>query len=321
MKIIKVVVLLSILVGLDTVGFCLALTDTSTIDFGMVNYLPLSSGFNQITISDDGRITTGGLGHIISQTSGLFGKMEFGFSTKEQSFGKMSVEVIKTGKYILDTEGCGQITISNIHITNGATSMSNLSVSGPTMSFPVGATLTLNTFKSYSSCYIQGTIDSAIRGTSIVNIEGDHPEVNIVEVPLIIKVNIVPSMEISHVSSSSLNFGTICYAHRQQTITIFPNGTVSSDTVCPTEGTNTDSFLITGNSGQSFSVNIPSNISISNGTTAMDVELIPFCSSNCLLSTEEYTLKVGGTLKIPDSASVGKYSGDYQLTITYLCGL
>ena len=279
------------------------------VNFGTVNYLYGAAGFGKVTISETGTPSTGDSGNLVNQSGGAAGTVTFSLNWADRLaavFGTKFSLTINTNTYTA-TESCGQVTISNVHSTNGATTVEQ-STSGSSVSLPIGASLTVDSFTGSTSCTITKTFSSVMTG----KLSGSA------SAGLKITVTLVPNMAVEH-NSASLNFGRICTVATQQTLTIAPNGNVSSTNLfCPSQGTSADSFTVTGNVGQSFSVSLPSTVTITSGSDSLTVSnLTSSCSSNCSLTDHTYNFNVGGTLTVPANAPVGNYQGNYQLTITY----
>lgn len=292
-------------------GYCMSLSgNPPEVDFGTINYLYGAAGFGKVTISETGTPSTSDSGNLVSQSGGAAGTVTFSLNVADRFlalFGTKFSLTINTNTYTA-TESCGQVTISNVHSTNGASTVEQ-STSGSSVSLPIGASLTVDSFTGSTSCTITKTFDSVMTG----KLSGSA------SAGLKIRVTLVPNMAVEHNSSASLNFGRICTVATQQTITVAPNGNVSSTNLfCPHQGTGADAFTVTGNIGQSFSVSLPSTVTITNGSDSLTVSnLTSSCSSNCTLTDHTYNFTVGGTLTVPANTPTGNYQGNYQVTITY----
>lgn len=111
----------------------------------------------------------------------------------------------------------------------------------------------------------------------------------------------------------------LCF--RSFTLAVTVAGTASgSNLVCAAQGYSADQFKVDGYGGASFSVSSIGSIQLTNaldGTKLMVDTFTPSCSSNCTMSGSSYTLRVGGRLTVPASATAGTYTGTYPVTITY----
>lgn len=311
MRIIKIVISTFLFWGLGINGFCIDVSQNPTVDFGIINYLYNGAGFGQVTISDSGTPSTDGAGYMMNQSGGSAGTVGFSINFFENLLGGRNITLTtKTDSYTTQqSASCGRVTISNIHTTGGANTADKQASTNSPATFPIGATLTLDSFVSSTPCTIQETFSAAMTGS---NLWGSK------DASLTIRVQIIPNMAVSH-DSAALNFGTICRSTtQQQVLTIAPDGGVSGTYVCPTQNTSADSFTVTGNIGQSFYVTLPNTVTITNGSTNLTVSnLTSSCTNNCVLTDNHYTFTVGGTLTIPAGVSVGHYQNNYTVTINY----
>lgn len=282
-----------------------------TIDFGSVSYLyGNTSGFNTIVAQDGSGLSTSGSGALYDQIGGSVGTITLGNFSFLQGI-QPGVEMF-SGPFEVQTSGCGKITITNLTTTNGDTSDEKWRGLSSTLDFPLGGTLTFNEITATAPCYIQGTISNAYRHRPSGLGSWTNASIKV-------KVYVIPHMALSHDLNAALNFGIICSAPHQQTITIAPNGAVSSTNLfCSAQNTSADAFTITGNNGQSFDVTLQSSVIITNGVNNLNVtNLTPSCLNNCVMSGNTYNLNVGGTLTIPANAALGDYTGNYSVLVTY----
>lgn len=310
MKIVKqILALLFIFLGVNS--FAYNVTNTPTIDFGSVSYLyGNTSGFNGIVVTDGSGVSTTGSGALYNHSGGAVGSIVLGnFSTLQ---GLQPYVEMYSGPFEVTTSTCGKITITNITTEGGETTANKWRNFASTVTFALGGTLTFNYITATAPCYIQGTISNAFqhRPSQI----GSWTKSSIQ-----VKVYVIPHMALAHETSAALDFGTICSAEHQQTLTVSPNGnTSSSNLICPIENTRPDSFIVTGNIGQSFSVGLPNSITITSGSNSLNVSNIASsCTNNCVLTGNTYNFHIGGTLTIPAYAALGDYTGTYQVRITY----
>ena len=291
MAIFKKGILVLAFVCLAIKGYCLS-ANTPEVNFGTIHYLYEGSGNSQYTVVYDGAIESAGIGNLISQSGGTYGTVTFTFDGLDRLAALLNdfTLTIGDGTYPYQAD-CGRVTISNVHTTNRAQSATqSASITTRSISLPIGATLTVDSFTGTASCTISTTFSSAMTGKV-----GNSRTAN---ASLKISVIIVPDMAVEH-NSASLNFGRICtITTGQQTITVAPNGNVSSTNLfCPAQGTSPDSFTVTGNIGQSFNVSAIASTTISNGSDSLTVSnLTPSCSQNCVLTDHTYNLTVGGNI-------------------------
>ena len=301
------------------IGFAGSVVQTPTIDFGSAGFLANSTGgFDIITQPASGTATTGGSGPLTGHSGGSSGSAGIGnFSWAERISGTITFQTNRnTNASRISTNGCGSVLISNFTTTNESTSTTASASSSSSVSFPVGAKLQLESFTGTQGCTISGTVSGPVqfRIKGLIVTQTDWTDV-----PIGVTIRITPHLSLSHDSGAALDFGDICRSRSQQTITVNPNGTATSpNAFCPLTTTQADSFTVTGNTGQSFSVTLPASASISNGNNLMVVSnFTSSCSASCVLSNYTYTFKVGGTLTVPANAATGEYTGTYPVSITY----
>ena len=126
---------------------------------------------------------------------------------------------------------------------------------------------------------------------------------------------------LSHDSGAYLDFGTLCYSGQAQTITVAPNGTItSSNVLCAPNAVSADSFTFHSTAVSTAAVSVPaSSITLSNGGngTLTVNNFQSSCTGSCALVNNDLTFTVGGTLSVPAGAPIGDYTGSYQVTVTY----
>lgn len=313
------IILVSCFLLTDIIAFSGSVVQTPTIDFGSVGFLANStSGFSIITQHASGTATTSGSGPLTGHSGGSSGSAGIGnFSWAERLSGTVTFQTNRnTNTTRVSTDGCGSVLISDFTTTNESTSTTASATSSSSVSFPVGAKLQLESFTGTQPCTISGTVSGPVqfRIKGLIVVQTDWTDV-----PINVTVHITPHLSLSHDSGAALDFGEICRSRSQQTITVNPNGTgTSPNAFCQLTHTRADSFTVTGNTGQSFSVTLPASATISNGNNSMTVSnFTSSCSVSCVLSNFTHTFKVGGTLTVPANAAIGEYTGTYSVSITY----
>lgn len=280
-----------------------------TIDFGTVYYCPDNAGTKTIVVPDSGTITTSGTGGIVSQSGGAAGTTQIKKSGLIEFF--QSSYFFTKKSETRTTNGCGgSVTLSNTTTEGGAEEASAGIFSGS--NFNVGAHLTINSFNSSTSCTLTDTFSGIL--SFRVGSSGSATALN-----LSYRVTIIPAAKLSHHNGSALNFGTLCRSNSQQTITIAPNGTISSSSVsCPVTGDiSADAFDVVAPTGFAYNISVDSSTTLSSGSNTLTVSgLTPSCTSCTMASTND-TVTVGGTLTVPASSPVGEYTGNYRVTLTY----
>ncbi len=311
-------ILFTYLLFISSSGFAGSVTKPPTIDFGSMGYiLDSTDGFNTVTISATGAVSTGETGPLTGLTGGSAGTAIIGnFSWLESLFG--STVTFQTNRSTVSTTittaGCGSVVIDNFTTTGGATSATG-SARNDSESFPLGAKLTLSSFSGSGGCTISGTVSGPVQ----FRVGNTALGTNWTNVPVDIIVRIEPRLSLRHDQNAALDFGNICRSSTQQTITVRADGTATpTNTLCPLTTTHADSFTVTGNTGQSFDVSLPATASISNGSDTLTIDnFTSSCTTNCVLENGAHTFTVGGTLTVPGGSSVGEYTGSYPVSITY----
>ena len=312
-------VLFSYLLLISFVSFAGSVTQAPTINFGSMGYtFGSSDGFNTITVSAAGAVTTGSAGPLTGLTGGSSGTAVIGnFKTLESWLSStVTFETNRnTDPVTITTAGCGSVSISDFRTTNNNTSATG-SARNTTVSFPVGATLTLVSFTGSAGCTISGTVSGPVQFKVGTAIFGGTDWTN---VPVTITVRIEPHLSLKHDANAVLDFGDICRSSTaQQTVTVRPDGTATATNPrCPLTTTHADSFTVTGNNGQMFDVSLPSAVSISNGSDSLTINnFTSSCTSDCTVVNNAHTFTVGGTLTVPANVSTGEYTGFYSVSIT-----
>lgn len=310
-------ILLSCLLLTSVLCFAGSVTQAPTIDFGSVGYLANStSGFNTITVPVAGQPTTSGAGGLSGHSGGSYGSASIGNFSGLERLATVTFRTNRTTDAVrVSTDNCGSVLISNFVTTDDDTEDTASATRG-TVSFPVGAKLELESFTGINPCTISGTVSGPVQfktqGLIITY-------TNWTNVPVTVMVHVTPHLSLSHDPDAALDFGEICRSRSQQTITVATDGTATSpDAFCSLSATSADSFTLTGNTGQSFSVSLPASVLISNGSNTLTVSnFTSSCTSSCVLANSTYTFKIGGTLTVPANTALGEYTGAYTVQITY----
>lgn len=297
---------------LSTATFSHAATaDVPTIDFGTIYYCPDGSGAQTVAMPDTGTATTKGSGGgITKQEGGAAGQTQI----HKGWFEFLSSSTFYTKKAETRTKNAcgGSITLSNTTTENGnETATAGIDIFSGTY-FNVGADLTVNSFNSATPCPVTDTVSGIL--SFKVGSGSTTTALN-----LTYTATIVPVAKVAHHDGSSLNFGTFCRSSSQQTLTLSPNGTVTSSSVrCPVSADiSADEFDVVGVSGFQYNIEMDSSTTLTNGSNTLAVSnLTPSCTQCSLTSTHD-TVTVGGTITVPGSSPSGEYIGHYELSITY----
>lgn len=134
---------------------------------------------------------------------------------------------------------------------------------------------------------------------------------------------IIGALTLTHNAAATLNFGTTVSGTAGTIVVSAKDGTSTSTGVTFNSGITTqDGFTVIGAAGQSFTVTLPSTVTVTSGANTMTVSaLTSFCgvaaTSSCVASVTGTNIGVGGTLTVPASQATGTYNGTYPLSITY----
>ena len=128
--------------------------------------------------------------------------------------------------------------------------------------------------------------------------------------------------------ATDMNFGKIVPGIAAGTVVLSPTGdrtTVGGVTIMTTQtGTvaAAASFTVEGEGAATYSVTLPSSVSLTGNGTAMTVATFTSTPGDGALSGNAgavgtQTLLVGGTLAVGASQAAGSYSGDFDVTVAY----
>lgn len=125
---------------------------------------------------------------------------------------------------------------------------------------------------------------------------------------------------ISLTNERALNFGVIAASSQDGTVTIDFNGTrtATNGITLPAQFTTESSaqFAVSGEENASFSITLPTSVTIGSGASAMTITDFTENSDN-VLSSEEETFEVGATLNVNENQAAGSYSTTFDVTVTY----
>jgi hypothetical protein len=123
-------------------------------------------------------------------------------------------------------------------------------------------------------------------------------------------------------TTQNLNFGNIAASTTPGTVVISTaNARTSTGGVTPSAiGAFTQAiYAASGENNATYSIQLPSSVSISDGTHTMTVDnfVSDPGSTGTLSGTGAQTINVGATLNVAASQATGNYSGTYDVTIAY----
>ena len=127
---------------------------------------------------------------------------------------------------------------------------------------------------------------------------------------------------------ADLRFGRFAAPTTASTMRVAPDGTVtpsagvasSNSMVQPPDGRGPASFRVEMDDNRAFIAFIPRRVTISNGTSTMDVRnlggrIVRVTNAG---TQSVHRVDIGGTLNIDANQEAGRYSGDLTLTVLYL---
>ncbi len=121
--------------------------------------------------------------------------------------------------------------------------------------------------------------------------------------------------------TADLNFGTVAPTTSAGTVVMSPSGVrTGTNVILSTLGAgNAAGFTVTGNPNSTFSVTLPTSISLTGAGPSMTVNNFTssLTTSPALSSSGSSTFKVGGTLAVRANQSVGTYTGTFTVTVNY----
>lgn len=132
--------------------------------------------------------------------------------------------------------------------------------------------------------------------------------------------DIVAPIAISNVDPTGLVFGQIVPT-ANGTVTIAPDGSRTSTgvQVVPSSLANAAHFQVTGNAANTYSIALPSAITISNGPNNMTVDAFTSTPSGTgtLDGTGKQNVNVGATLRVSNNQAAGRYTGTFTVSVAY----
>lgn len=116
-----------------------------------------------------------------------------------------------------------------------------------------------------------------------------------------------------------MDFGTVAASATAGTVVLgtdnvaTPSGGVSLPGGTPAAA----QFSVTGEGTSTFSIQLPSSVSLSNGTDNLTVDnFVSTPATSGTLTAGAATVKVGATLNVPANAPAGTYTNSTDLTVT-----
>ena len=122
---------------------------------------------------------------------------------------------------------------------------------------------------------------------------------------------------------SPLNFGTVVTGGATGSVTVAPSGTRTSSggvTLGSSAGVTPAQFSITGQAGSSYSVSLPSSITLADtasNTMTVDSFTHDLEGSPLLGPLGTGLMNVGATLRVGATQASGVYTGTFSVTVNY----
>lgn len=130
---------------------------------------------------------------------------------------------------------------------------------------------------------------------------------------------IVAPLQISN--STALYFGTIAPSlTTADTVVVAPSGSKScgAELTCLTDDHTAAAFNVTGEANASYTIDLPSSITISNGAGGtMTVDNFAGSKSNGTLVSGQDNFTVGGSLGVSANQATGEYTGTFTVAVNY----
>ena len=125
---------------------------------------------------------------------------------------------------------------------------------------------------------------------------------------------------------NTLSFGQLTRPTAAGTVVMAPSGTITttggvstSTAIAQTTTRGPGTFLLVGEAGRLFTIDLPTVAILRQGTRNM--RLSAFRSSwtpgDVFSPTRTYVLSVGATLNVGGNQTIGTYTGTYAVTVTY----
>jgi hypothetical protein len=116
-----------------------------------------------------------------------------------------------------------------------------------------------------------------------------------------------------------LNFGNIASGSAAGSVVLSTSGdrTALNVTLPSVPGTvSAAAFTVAGLVGANYKINLPTSITISNGTTTMTIDEFEE-NANKVLAAGTETFNVGATINLAANQAAGSYTGSFAVTVDY----
>jgi len=125
----------------------------------------------------------------------------------------------------------------------------------------------------------------------------------------------------SIVKTSDLTFGNILLPGTNGTLVIAPDGTASATggVLAPGTGASAAGFSVTGPAGNAYTITLPASSIITDGVTNLTVDAYTHDAGGTptLDGAGEAAFNVGATVNVTSIATVGTYTGTFEVIADY----
>ena len=124
----------------------------------------------------------------------------------------------------------------------------------------------------------------------------------------------------------ALSFGQIVRPTAAGTVVLAPSGTITTTggvltntAIAQTAPRGPGTFLVVGEAGRAFSIDLPTVVILRQGTRNMRLSALRsnWTSGAVFGPTRVFPLSVGATLNVGANQTTGTYTGTYAVTVTY----
>lgn len=124
----------------------------------------------------------------------------------------------------------------------------------------------------------------------------------------------------------TLSFGQLTRPTAAGTVVLSPSGTITttggvltSTAIAQTGPRGPGTFVVVGEAGRLFSINLPTVVILRQGTRNMRLSALRsnWTPGTAFGPSRTFALSVGATLNVGANQTVGTYSGTYTVTVTY----
>lgn len=128
------------------------------------------------------------------------------------------------------------------------------------------------------------------------------------------------------VAENPLSFGQLTRPTAAGTVVLSPSGTITttggvltSTAIAQTTPRGPGTFLLVGEAGRLFTIDLPTVAILRQGTRNMRLSAFRsnWAPGDAFSATRTYSLSVGATLNVGTNQTIGTYTGTYAVTVTY----